>query len=248
MPLLARSSLRAAALVASLVLLTTAGCDSTPGVEPIDTATPPRVSNLTVTPGVVQFEDVSADGQTAFFTVNAAVDVTGDATEVRFIVQPQVGFDPIAEVVAANPGSGRVEERLDVELPRDRSGLLSVLAVVVGPDGAGTNEARTTILVERPNAPPVIDRVAAPDTFSPPGVLRFDVTASDPDGPNDLLKVQVITPVGDLLDLFFVREGLYTASFDVPVADPGENPFVFFATDRAGAESARDTFIVTITE
>ncbi|MEM6784940.1 MAG: hypothetical protein AAF624_14560 [Bacteroidota bacterium] len=240
---IARVVLTTALLVS--VLFWVAACDSTPGASPVDQATPPRVSGLTVTPGTVQFEDVAGGEQTATFALTAAVNLEGEASEVRFVVQPFASFEAAGETVSTPNGSGRIEGTIEVTLPRDQAGILSVLAVAVGPEG-GTSEARTTVLVERENNPPSVDLVDGPATFTPPGILRFEVNVSDPDGPNDLLKVEVFTPSEQVFDLFFVREGVYTAGFDVPEAAPGDNLFTFVATDRAGATSAPVEFTVTI--
>ncbi|MEL7169391.1 MAG: hypothetical protein AAGN64_08585, partial [Bacteroidota bacterium] len=72
-----------------------------------------------------------------------------------------------------------------------------------------------------------------------------EVMASDPDGPNDLLKVQVGAGSGQLFNLTAQREGFYTVGFDIPEVEPGPEVFTFFATDRAGDESAPVEFIVT---
>ncbi|MEL6610814.1 MAG: hypothetical protein AAFN13_00265 [Bacteroidota bacterium] len=229
---------------AAVLLVGIAGCDTTPGTSPVDQATPPRVSGLTVTPENVQFEDVAGTSQTATFTLTASVNLEGAASEVRFIAQPFASFDPAGETVATPGGAGRVEGTIEVTLPRDQAGIVSVLAVAIGPDG-GTSEARTTVVVERENLPPSVDEVVGPMTFTPPGILRFEVMASDPDGPNDLLKVQVGAGSGQLFNLTAQREGFYTVGFDIPEVEPGPEVFTFFATDRAGDESAPVEFIVT---
>ena len=189
---------------AAVLLVGTAGCDTTPGTSPVDQATPPRVSGLTVTPENVQFEDVAGTSQTATFTLTASENLEGAASEVRFIAQPFASFDPAGETVAT-------------------------------PEGAGRGE----------NLPPSVDEVVGPMTFTPPGILRFEVMASDPDGPNDLLKVQVGAGSGQLFNLTAQREGFYTVGFDIPEVEPGPEVFTFFATDRAGDESAPVEFIVT---
>ena len=120
---------------AAVLLVGTAGCDTTPGTSPVDQATPPRVSGLTVTPENVQFEDVAGTSQTATFTLTASENLEGAASEVRFIAQPFASFEPAGETVATPGGAGRVEGTIEVTLPRDQAGILSVLAVAIGPDG-----------------------------------------------------------------------------------------------------------------
>ncbi|MEM8600674.1 MAG: hypothetical protein AAGF99_12200 [Bacteroidota bacterium] len=239
-----RSSARLVLVAVSLAALLAVGCDTTPGASAVEQATPPRVSGLTATPGTIQFEDVSGGEQTATFTLTATAMLEGEASEVRFVVQPFASFDAAGESVLSDavPNS-LIEEQIEVTLPRDEAGILSVLAIAVGPDG-GTSETRTTVLVERENSPPSVDEVEGPMTFSPPGILRFEVTASDPDGPNDLLKMQVFTAIG-AFNLVAARDGFYTVGFNVPEGE-GTSVFTFIATDRAGAQSAPVEFTVTI--
>jgi hypothetical protein len=80
---------------------------------------------------------------------------------------------------------------------------------------------------------------------------------SDPDGLNNLLSVVVRTPNGSELEMFddgaslgdeVAGDGRYTATFDVPQAEPGTFTFEFQAFDRFGLSSEIVTRDVTVVE
>ncbi len=142
-----------------------------------------------------------------------------------------------------------------IDLPRGGIGRYEVVVFATDTTGGLSNQARGALLFEvAEGRPPVIVRIEAPETFTPPGTLTLVAEVSDPDGLSNIRQVLVTTPNGAELSMFddgatqedeSAGDGRYTASFNVPSASPGPQVFRFRAVDRSGLTS--ETVEATIT-
>lgn len=250
------SRLACLALAAALALL--AGCDSVTDGQPLD-GRPPVVSDLAFSPDSLDFDDVLAGDSAAVelaLSVRAA-DPDGLIDRVRYTVTGQ--FEGVvAEGTMADGGDGVYTAAPAFRLGRDQRGRYSVLVYAVDDGGLLSNEVRGLFTLTGVGlGPPVVEAIDGPAEFRPPGVLRFVVTVSDPDGLGDVARVELTAPAGGVFPLFddgqsfgdeVAGDGRYTAAFDVPEAAPGPQTFVFRAYDRDGLASEDVPFTVTILE
>jgi hypothetical protein len=255
----------ALALGTSLVAL--AGCDSAPGPRPLD-ARPPVVSDLAFSPDSVYFDDiVGADDLAAFdlaLSVDAADPDGGAIDRVAYVVQGQ--FEgTIASGALEDDGGGRYAATVPLQLGRGQRGRYTVLVYAVDDDGLLSNEVRGLFeLTGLGLGPPVIDAIDAPSEFQQPGTLQLIAAVSDPDGLEDVARVEVAfpAPFSSTFQLFddgttagdeTADDGRYTATFEgVQLPPEFEVPYeldlTFRAFDRDGFASDDVLFTLTIVE
>lgn len=247
------------ALVALGAALLLAGCDSVTDGQPLD-ARPPEVSAFAFSPDSLDFDDVATPGDSAAVELALSVraaDPDGEIDRVRYTVTGPFEGE-IAAGTMEPTGDGAYAATASFRLGRDQRGRYSVLVYAVDDGGLLSNQARGTFeLTGVGLGPPVVEAVEGPEEFRPPGVLRFVVTVSDPDGLGDVARVELTAPAGGVFQLFDdgqtfgdeeAGDGRYTAAFDVPEAAPGPQTFVFRAFDRDGLASEDVPFTVTILE
>jgi hypothetical protein len=246
------------ALVGALV-----GCDTAPGPQPLE-GRPPLVSDFAFSPDSVYFDDVVASGDSAAvdlaLSVRASDPDGGSISRVAYVVRGQ--FEgTIAQGTLADAGDGQYATTVLLRLGRGQRGRYTVLVYAVDSDGLLSNEVRGLFeLTGVGLGPPVIDAVDAPAEFDPPGTLQLIAEVSDPDGPSDIARVEVVFPapfngVFTLADDGSAAsgdaeagDGRYTVTFGIDTAPPGPVTVTFRAFDRDGLASADVPFTITILE
>ena len=154
--------------------------------------------------------------------------------------------------------NGWFEGRVTVDLPRGSVGAYAVRVYAVDETGrlGDQMQGRFHFALQQ-GEPPVVENVeASADTIRPPTELRFVATVSDPDGRSNIKLVLVEPPNGDVARLndqglqgdAVADDGRYTATFNVPDAEPGEFVFTFWAVDKNGLESDRVEKTIVVAE
>jgi len=160
---------------------------------------------------------------------------------------------------------GRYVASVPLQFGRGQRGLYTVLVYAVDDDGLLSNQVRGLFeLAGVGLGPPVIDAIDAPTEFQQPGRLQLIAEVSDPDGLEDIARVEVVFPepfaatfeladdgrsAGDET----ADDGRYTATFEgVQLPADFETPYaldlVFRAFDRDGLASDDVSFTITIVD
>lgn len=141
----------------ALLAVLAAACDSAPGVAPLDNR-PPRISNLSYTPAIIdpaagdaQFP--VADGNvTVPLTVQAtAVDPDGEVTDVLFVLEaPGLGRRVAVSGRMEPADEGRYEAAATAALPIDEPGLYSLVVYATDDQGRLSNQVRGSLRLLAP--------------------------------------------------------------------------------------------------
>jgi hypothetical protein len=239
-------------LVVSLVLFVSA-CDQPPGLPP-PTSHPPELGALTISPSEVNIGEldpgsISEGGVTFTVDMRAGIRSTGGGIEeVRYTIRrPDRQQGGILTTGNLSPDGDGYGGTAMVTLPAGAVGNYQVVVTARGVDGSLSNEAAAMLRYRAEGSAPVIENVeASPNPLTPPATLTIIVTASDPDGLENIAAVYGLTPAGSQFELFddgesfgdeVAGDGRFTARFDVPSATPGSQTFRFWAVDRIGLES-----------
>lgn len=261
------SRLSFGALALGALLGALAGCDSAPGPQPLDPQ-PPVVSDFAFSPDSVYFDDVATAGDSAAVELTLGVRATdpdgSGIDRVAYVVQGQ--FEgTVAQGTLDDAGDGRYAATVPLRLGRGQRGLYTVLVYAVDGDGLLSNEVRGLFeLAGTGLGPPVIDAVEGPEELQQPGTLRLVAVVSDPDGLEDVARVEVEFPApfgatfalsddGQSSGDDEAGDGRYTATFEgVQLPPEFETPYAlvltFRAVDRDGLVSEDVPFTITITE
>ncbi len=250
-------------LGALVALAALGGCDSASDPQPLE-ARPPEVSAFAFSPDSVFFDDAAVSGDTAVVDLVLSVlamDPDGEIARVRYAVRWQYAPSNERSVTGTlERGEGdRYAGTVELALPRDRRGLYNVLVYAVDDDGLVSNQVSGTFLLAGPGlGPPVIEEVSAPAEFRPPGTLKIVAAVSDPDGEDDIARVEGKFPNSGVFQLrddggggsgdATEGDGRYTVTFGIDAATPGPLPVSLWATDRDGAVSDTTRFTITIVE
>lgn len=248
-------------------LLVVGGCDSAPGPPPLDPLAP-VVSDLAFSPDSVYFDDVVTANDTAAVELSIGVhaeDPDGGAVDrVLYVVQGQ--FEgTIAAGTLEGDGDGRYAATAALRLGRGQRGLYTVLVYAVDDDGLLSNQVRGLFeLAGVGLGPPIVDAIEAPVEFQQPGTLQLVAVVSDPDGLEDVARVEVAFPIPftSTFQLFDdgstagdeeAGDGRYTATFEGVALPPEfETPYdlvlTFRAVDRDGRASDDVPFTITIVD
>ena len=255
--------MRLPSLCVPVVLATVlAACDATPGPDALG-GLPPELSDLAYTPTAVSLvagDPYTVEDDVALVPLTLDVrarDADGAVQEVAYVVQtPDVGADPLAAGTLTAAGDGRYRAETTLRIPVAEVRLYTVLVYAVDDDGLLSNQLRGLLPFTGRGQPPVIEAVEAdPAVVVPPTTLRLFATVSDPDGLDNVLRVEGTTPNGGTFELFddgvsrgdeTAGDGRFTATFEVPSATPGIQTFSFKAVDKAGLESDVATLDVTV--
>lgn len=247
------------------LLLSLAACDSAPGPADLNPR-PPVLSDFSFGPEVVnpgqlpEGWQATDDGVSGPVTVRVtASDPDGTVDEVRYVVQsPTDPTQPLALGLLDAAGGARYEASFTLELPPGAVGNYTVLVFAIDDDRVQSGEVRGLLRFSASGAPPVIENVEAdPEVVRPPTTLTLIVTVSDPDGLDNISRVEGTTPNGQTFSLFDdgqslgdeeAGDGRYTARFEVPSASPGTQTFSFQAFDRSGLASEVVTKDIQIAE
>jgi hypothetical protein len=262
-----RRSLRLATAGLALGLLP--ACDQAPG-QPDDPGAPARLSDFSVTPGDVRFDDLQ-EGDSARVTLDIQFEAEGDVAQVAYAVVPQfaaacvVGSAPRPAIVSetVEQGPGRVRFSPTFAVARDQVGLFDVTVAAFDSEGRRSERGVSVVRVTAdPLGPPALSEPLVPSTVALPetGNRQFTVavTVTDPDGPRDI--------DGVTMDLFGQRfallddgesgdgdgcDGRYALTLQLAAGLDfsdleGEQEVVLTVTDRAG-NTATETATITFT-
>lgn len=260
---------RVAPILSALLLLLGA-CDTAPGPEDAG-GIPPVVSDLTFSPGAVLVDELPPEdvsGGKAFVQVTAEVvarDRDGDLARVSWVLRgPQAGSSEIAggDLEAQGAGLYRLEEK--VGFPTAIPGRYTLLVFAYDRSGRLGNDVRGVIDVQSVGTPPEIlgiempERVVRPADGQPPVPVVLVVTASDPDGLANILRVEARVDGGAPLNLCddggegacnpiltqassgdaAAGDGRFTVTLQVESSNSaGPRIFTFEAVDRSGLRS-----------
>ena len=268
-------------LLATLVAVTTGmlitACDSAPGARDLQESAP-VVSGLSFAPGSISLdavppEDVS-DGfaHVSLEVVATVADEDDDATALYIFVLPPDGTAAVTgEKIINLNGDGRITSAVDLTIPTAQVGIYTVK--VYASDGLGQlgNQATGSLEVTASSEPPVIELIDIPSTIVRPGVgqppiqIPIVLTASDPDGLANILRVEMLVNGSGPLFLcddgnigicnagfptsgdITAGDGQFTITIQLDASnDPGENTFEFTVIDRSGLESESEERIVEV--
>jgi len=262
-----------ALLTASVLILS--GCDSAPGPDPVDDASP-RVENIQVTPDVLALDQMGGGGDTVTATITVSADVSDDDDDLAtfFVVvrSALAGQEPLAQTELPIAGSGPMQATIDLTVSRAESGRFTVSVFASDTRGHLSNVAYHVIDVSATSEPPEInqiimpDRVTRPAAGEPPVSIALVVEASDPDGLDNIAFVQVIVNGGTSLRLCddggqgVCNAGFGATSGDLQAGDgqftltiqldssnaAGTNTFEFSVVDRSGLRSATEVRTIVV--
>lgn len=251
------------ALVLCALLLFSA-CDSAPGPARIDVQAP-TLADFSFSPQAVNAEQLpegwSDDGTTITGRIEVSVtadDPDGDVRIVNYVVQsPLSAVEPLA-TGRLNRNGGIYSATIDLSFPKGAVGAYTVLVYAIDDDNLQSGEIRGLLRFSAEGNPPVIETITAdPDVVTPDTeTLQFVVTVSDPDGLDNISRVQVMVPNGQTFNLFddgatqgdaTPGDGQYTTTFDVSGgATSGTQTFSFQAFDRTGLASEVVDYDITV--
>ncbi|MDQ7040008.1 MAG: hypothetical protein Q9M35_03615 [Rhodothermus sp.] len=243
------------------------GCDTLPGAPSLNER-PPVVSNLSFAPDSVDFNALPAEqvrGDTALIPLTIAVtarDPDGQVVQVAFVVRaPFSTTEPVATGTLEAVGNDRYAGGTTLRLHRAQVGPYTVLVYAVDDARRLSNQVRGTLWFWATGGPPVIEAVQVPDTLQrpapgePPVIFQVVAQVSDPDGLENILRVELrvnngapillcddgsegvcggIPNSGDAV----AGDGLFTVTLALASDNaPGTYTFAFQAIDRIGLTS-----------
>ena len=235
----------------SCLLLT--GCDGIPENSTVS-GLPPTLSGFSFSPNFVDLAvaDKNSDGD-ALVSLSVTVTASDPETDIQEVVltvaSPIANQDPVVtESLLVTTGS-EYSINYDMVLPAAELGIYTVRVTAYDSNANLSNQVRGNLLfTSTSGSPPVVTAFEAfPEVVTPPATLKMVATVTDPDGIANILSVLITTPNNQELEMFddgitsgddVASDGMYTASFDVPVGvTPGVQTFSVKAVDRSGLES-----------
>lgn len=251
------------------LLLFWAACDSAPGPEPLDQR-PPTLSEFSFSPHNIILEQLppeQIEGEEIVIPLDLSIVAkapSGTIGEVSYVVQsPLSTLEPLATGTLSAAGGSRYTATETIRIPQAEVGTYTVLVYAVDSNRRLSGESRGSIKYVASGQPPVIEAVEAPDTIARPGpgepdkTLQIVAVVSDPDGLNNILRVefwnatapnqkvllcddgggQPCGPSSDSGDEV-ANDGRFTQTVFLTANNaPGTNTFIFQATDRSGLVS-----------
>ncbi|SHK58977.1 hypothetical protein [Rhodothermus profundi] len=243
------------------------GCDALPGAPSLE-GRPPVVSELSFTPDSVDFNTLppaQIQGDTAFIPLSIAVrahDPDGQVVQVAFVVQAPLSTpEPVATGTLEAIGGDRYAGQTILRLHRAQVGPYTVLVYAVDNEQRLSNQVRGTLWFWATGGPPVIEAVQVPDTLrrpapgEPPVVFQVVARVSDPDGLENILRVELRVNEGAPILLCddgskgicggipnsgdaVAGDSLFTMTLSLAHDNvPGTYTFAFQAIDRTGLTS-----------
>ncbi len=264
-------------LFAGLLLVFIAGCDTTPG--PADLAgKAPVVSNLSFTPDNI-LVDTLPDGVVvdgiARFDVTVSVDANdadGDLDRVFIVVLSPIVTDvALSQTTIEAPGNGALQATITLAIPVSDVGLYAIKVTASDTAGRLSNQVIGQLEFDATGGPPVIEEIDIPDRITrpapgEPGIqVPIVATVSDPDGLDNVLRVEVSVNGAVTLQLCddgssgvcnsgfgasgdsVSGDGKFTLTIQLDATNgAGVNTFVFTAIDRSGLQSSSETRTITV--
>ena len=245
-----------------------AACDTAPGPTALGLRSP-ILSNFMFSPQSVVLEQLPPDRieedsvQVSLEVSVTAVDPDGVIDAVQFVVQsPLLQTQPVATGTLSPSGRNQYQVAETIKLPRGAVGAYTIIVFAVDNDQQLSGEVRGMLNYLATGRPPVIEAVEVPEMVTrpapgdPPVVFEYVAVVSDPDGLDNVAKVEVdIESIGVLQLCDDGGEGLCNTGFPNsgdPVAGDGRFTLTlqidsdnqpatltlrFKATDRTDLES-----------
>jgi len=257
------------------------GCDSTPGPAPLNVQ-PPVLEDFSFTPRRIFFAllepaQILGDSVQIPLTIQASVRAGKAPVEnVHYVVQTQESAaNPLAAGILPPIGGSDYAGTLELTLSALDVTTYIVMIFAVDQGGQVSGEGRGTIEFVRvfePGSPPIINELIMPDSLqrpaagSPARSLSFIARVSDPDGLQDVVRVEfwnstapgtriIMCDDGNLRTCGSSQEsgdpaaqdGLFTRRVFISSSNAlGANTLVFEAIDRAGLRSATASHTIVI--
>lgn len=242
------------------IQLFVSACDSVPGPPPL-TEVPPQLYGFTFSPEEVVFDEVVSPGDSvAHITLRMEAKLRPGEVPVDsvfYLIFPIVDPDHVLQQGTLAIEGTSVSGQTELVLSRGAVGLYSIRVLVVDKRGRLGNQLQGLFkFLAREGHPPVIeavegpDRVQRPASGQPPVLLKYVAIVSDPEGPENILRVVMRTSGGQEFEMLddggegsnsgdeVAGDGRYTITVqltsDVP---PGTYVFYFQAFDREGLAS-----------
>ena len=191
----------AACVGAALIFLS--ACDTAPGPTPLGLR-PPILSDFTFSPRSVVLEQLSPDqivGDSVLVPLELSVtvqDPDGTINAVQFVVQsPLLEGEPVAIGTLGVSERNQYSAAETITLPRGAVGAYTILVFAIDSDQNLSGEVRGMLNYLATGRPPVIEDVEVPGTVTrpapgdPPVVFEYVAVVSDPDGLDNVAKVEV---------------------------------------------------------
>ena len=260
-----------------------AGCDSTPGPARLDLY-PPVLENFSFTPQRVVYallEDDQIVGDSVRVPLTMQVSVLTRETpidQVHYVVQTEeFGTEPLVRGVLTSSGGSAYSGSIELTFSALDVTTYTVMVYAVDQASQVSGEARGLLEYVRvfdPGKPPVIEELIIPDSLqrpaagSPSRSLSFVARVSDPDGLQDVARVDFwnATAPGTRIEMcddgslrpcgssqesgdISAQDGLYTRRVFISSENAlGENTLIFEVIDRAGLRSAQASHRIVIFE
>lgn len=224
---------------------------TTPSLQ--SAAVPARVVAGWSTPLELRVEADLPEGEEGLYTV--LVDVQGpglpesvvwtlaDDGSAGVLVEPGPGqLERSGDNV---PGDGAFTARFDADFSAETGDFTLGFRLM---RGAEQQDSRSAAFARALNAAPTLIELAAPDTLASGATLLMEVIATDPDGAEDLVGVQLETTGGAMRSWSFepAADDHWTLSVGPEIAAGQQGPtgFAVVAVDRAGQSATQDLSIV----
>lgn len=251
-------------LISTIIFITNTGCEiETKGVidPPFDT---PYIISFDLSPEEINTDTILVDGEvhpgdSLTLTMNIAAEIETRGAEdlsLYYRFKDDKSTRPLSEGVLTKLEHSlpavTVNENIDIGVARSTVGRFSITIRVETANGLSSNTVTRTVSVFRQNHPPHILNVEAPDTIDTAEIgdgttIVVTVLADDPDGVDDVVRVQTINvqPDGNRVGPFIldkIEPGRFSISFEItPDAKKGIHRFEFIAFDRMNEQS--ETYI-----
>lgn len=252
------------------------GCDSAPGPEDLSQSAPElRPATDFITPEVIDSQMLAVvDGRiTTSISVQFSVsDADNDLSKAFVIVQsPVAGQDAVGELEFDIPGNGHYSVQVSVTFDEGAAGLYQVVAFAADAGGRMSNRVFGMLQVTSGSEPPVITLIEIPSQVSRPAAgqpaicVKIIAHVTDPDGADNVLRVEVIVNGAVTLQLrddgaqgscpsgiggsgdATSGDGQFTLTITLDSDNkPGDNIFEFTAIDRSGLRSETLTRIIKV--
>ena len=257
------------------------GCDSTPGPAPLNVY-PPVLQDFSFTPrrvvhALLDEDQIFGDSVRISLTIQVSVQTHQVPVEsVHFVVRkPETRSDPLVTGTLATTGGTDYSQTVPLTLSALDLTTYTVMVYAVDAAKNVSGEARGAleyVRVFEPGSPPVLVELIIPDSLqrpaagSPAKSLSFVARVSDPDGLQDIERVDFwnanaagtrivmcddggLRPCGASESSGDVAagDGLYTRRVFISSENAlGANTLVFEAIDRAGLRSPQLSHTIII--
>ncbi len=256
-------ALRRSAALALGSTLALAACDTAPGVPPL-VPEPPTLAGFVLSPEAFALDGSAAEAQIPLTLAATVEDPAGAGVVVRYYVRRQGADDLVAEGTlepsVGDQGPSTHYAATTLTLPRGATGLYTVTVLATDPEGRiGDRAVGTLRFTHESLGPPTVSAVEFPATLARPATFNVVAAVSDPDGPENLVAVELRAPSGQAFPLRddgsgssgtgdeTAGDGRFTVGLGIGEGNaPGVYRFVVVARDVEGQMSVPDSIAITV--